>query len=367
MQVYLVGGAVRDELLGRPVTERDWVVVGATPADLERQGYRLVGREFPVFLHPQSNEEYALARLERKTGAGYRGFATEFSPGVSLEQDLMRRDLTINAMARADDGTLIDPYGGRADLEHRLLRHVSPAFAEDPVRVLRVARFAARFAGLGFTVAPATRALMQGMVRDGEVAALVPERVWREMERALAEPTPEAFFDTLKDCEALPVVLPELRWNDADRAALHSAIRQSPDVGVRFAALLAATAVPQIQALCERLHVPNPHRELALLAARLGDGLDGVPGLQAPALLELLESADAFRRPERFAKLLLARGSRGGTLPARALLADAAAAAGEVTLAPDRMRSLHGPEIAAALRAARIERLERLQSERRRS
>ena len=201
MQVYLVGGAVRDELLGLVAAERDWVVVGATPEQLQQAGYRAVGREFPVFLHPDTHEEYALARVERKTGPGYRGFETRFSPEVTLHQDLQRRDLTINAMARAPDGTLIDPYGGRNDLEQRLLRHVSPAFVEDPVRILRVARFAARLAALGFRLAPETAALMHRMVDNGEINSLVSERVWREMQRALGEARPEVFFDVLQDCE----------------------------------------------------------------------------------------------------------------------------------------------------------------------
>src|ERR1700689_1984803 len=197
MQVYLVGGAVRDELLGLSAPERDWVVVGATPEELQRAGYRAVGREFPVFLHPETSEEYALARLERKTGPGYRGFETRFSPDVTLEQDLQRRDLTINAMARGLDGTLIDPYGGQRDLKLRLLRHVSPAFVEDPVRILRVARFAARLQALGFTLAPETRELLRLMVANGEVNALVPERVWREMQRALGAADPAGSFAIL--------------------------------------------------------------------------------------------------------------------------------------------------------------------------
>jgi tRNA nucleotidyltransferase (CCA-adding enzyme) len=367
MQVYLVGGAVRDELLGRPVTERDWVVVGATPEEMERLGFRPVGREFPVFLHPQTKEEYALARLERKTGAGYHGFVTEFSPDVSLEQDLMRRDLTINAMARSAEGELIDPHGGRNDLTLRQLRHVSAAFVEDPVRVLRVARFAARFAGLGFQIAPGTLALMQAMVANGEVAALVPERVWREMERALTEATPEAFFDTLRDCEALRVVLPELHWDAGDRQALQAAAGFTPDGSVRFAALMAGTAVPMIEALCERLRVPNPYRELALLCARLKDRIQGAAGSDAAGLLDLLESADAFRRAERFDRLLLACAARSSAPAAQVLLQDAAAVVRGVSLAPERMQGRAGSEIAAALRVARIERLERLQSERRRS
>src|SRR5215469_15268121 len=210
MQVYLVGGAVRDRLLGRPVKERDWVVVGATPEELERQGFVPVGREFPVFLHPQTHEEHALARLERKVGPGYRGFTTQFAPGVTLEEDLRRRDLTINAMAEDQHGALIDPYGGRADLEARLLRHVSEAFVEDPVRILRVARFAARFAGLGFRIADETFALMRRIVAAGEARTLVPERVWQETERALAAAQPEVFFGTLRACGALAVIFPEI-------------------------------------------------------------------------------------------------------------------------------------------------------------
>src|ERR1700729_457594 len=210
MQVYLVGGAVRDRLLGRAVGERDWVVVGATPAELTAQGYTPVGKDFPVFLHPQSKEEYALARQERKVAPGYHGFTTVFSPDVTLAEDLQRRDLTINAMAEDAGGLIVDPYGGQRDLEARLLRHVSAAFVEDPVRVLRVARFAARFGARGFTVAPETQELMQEMVRSGEINALVPERVWAETERALGEARPELFFSTLRECGALEVIFPEI-------------------------------------------------------------------------------------------------------------------------------------------------------------
>src|SRR3954469_11496489 len=203
MQVYLVGGAVRDRLLGREVSERDWVVVGATPAELESAGYIPVGRDFPVFLHPRTKEEHALARLERKVAPGYRGFATEFSPNVTLDDDLRRRDLTINAMAEDAAGKLFDPYGGKRDLDARLLRHVSEAFVEDPVRILRVARFAARYAPLGFTIAPETLALMRSMVEAGEADALVAERVWAETEKALGEPRPDVFVSVLRDCGAL--------------------------------------------------------------------------------------------------------------------------------------------------------------------
>jgi tRNA nucleotidyltransferase (CCA-adding enzyme) len=367
MQVYLVGGAVRDELLGRSATERDWVVVGSTPADMELAGYRPVGREFPVFLHPQTNEEYALARLERKTGPGYRGFATQFSPAVTLEEDLRRRDLTINAMARSPEGTLIDPYGGRDDLQARQLRHVSAAFVEDPVRVLRVARFAARFAELGFQVASETRALMHAMVANGEVAALVPERVWQELERALRESRPEVFFDTLQDCGALAVLLPELHWDGPARDALRVAVTLSIDGTARFAALSAGSAEPALTILCERLRAPNPYRELALLCVRLKDRIAQASALDGAGLLELLESADAMRRPERFERLLCACSARGAPSATASLLRAAALTAAEVALPQDRMAQLSGPGIAAALRSARIERLARLQSERRRS
>ena len=373
MQVYLVGGAVRDEMLGRTVTERDWVVVGATPEEMQRLGYQAVGREFPVFLHPQTKEEYALARLERKTGPGYRGFVTEFSAHVTLEQDLQRRDLTINAMARSADGTLIDPYDGRSDLQRRQLRHVSPAFAEDPVRVLRVARFAARFAESGFKVADATLALMRQMAANGEVAALVPERVWREMERALAESTPESFFDTLADCGALPIVLPELRWRAQDREALRAAARATAQASameqasVRFAAIMSGTALADIERLCERLRVSNPLRELALLCARLQPRIDEALQCEPAGLLALLEDADAFRRPERFDRLLLSAAARAPGNEGLSLLREAAAAAACVTLPSALMHELKGAAIAAALRTARLERLEALQSERRRS
>jgi tRNA nucleotidyltransferase (CCA-adding enzyme) len=368
MQVYLVGGAVRDELLGLTATERDWVVVGATPDELARAGYRAVGREFPVFLHPASSEEYALARLERKTAPGYRGFETQFSPEVTLEQDLQRRDLTINAMARAADGTLIDPYGGQRDLERRLLRHVSPAFVEDPVRVLRVARFAARLAALGFKLAPETGELMRRMVANGEINALVPERVWREMQRALGEANPEVFFDILKDCGALAVLLPEVDWHQPARQALRHAARISAERSMRFAALLADTEPAAIAALCERLRVPNDYRELALLTARLHTRIAGADALDPAGVLELLEAADAFRRPERFELLLRAAQARSGADDTvHAALAVALVTAAGVTVPREQLAQLRGLAIAAAYRAARIERLQQLQSERRKS
>jgi tRNA nucleotidyltransferase (CCA-adding enzyme) len=355
MQVYLVGGAVRDELLGRPVHERDWVVVGATPEQLEQAGYRPVGREFPVFLHPQSHEEYALARLERKTGPGYRGFVTEYSPDVTLEQDLLRRDLTINAIARDPNGTLIDPYDGVRDLEQRTLRHVSPAFVEDPVRILRVARFGARFASLGFRVAPETDALMGEMVRNGEVKALVPERVWRETERALGEANPEVFFDILERSAALYVLFPGLSWSDDDRLALMRATQLSSDGAVRLAALTASVAPKELAGLSERLRAPVEYRDVARLAASTWTTLRGVQGTDpAEKLLKLFEQGDAFRRRERFDKVLLAvqaRGSIDARIPAML------SAVCEIALEPDQMSAMKGLDIARALRAARLDRL----------
>jgi tRNA nucleotidyltransferase (CCA-adding enzyme) len=364
MHVYLVGGAVRDELLGRPVTERDWVVVGASPEEMQRLGYRAVGRDFPVFLHPQTHEEYALARRERKVGPGYRGFTTQFSTDVTLEQDLQRRDLTINAIARDAHGRLIDPFGGQRDLQARSLRHVSEAFVEDPVRILRVARFAARFASLGFSVAPDTLLLMRRMVDNGEVRSLVPERLWREVSRALAEPTPEACFDLLQECGALVVLMPELHWPSSARPALRTAAQLSADAGVRFAALLGSSPPAQINALCERLRVPTDYRELAVLNAGWAAGLIDAAEASAAALLSLLEKADAYRRGARFEQLLLAaeatlngQGAGDGT-PARARgaaqrLREARSVSASVTLPPEQLQGLAGPQIAGAMRAAR--------------
>jgi len=289
VKFYSVGGAVRDELLGLPVQDKDYVVVGATPEEMVRLGFKPVGKDFPVFLHPETHEEYALARTERKSGRGYKGFKVYASPEVTLEEDLKRRDLTINAMAKAEDGTLIDPFGGKSDLEAGVLRHVSEAFAEDPVRILRVARFAARF---GFRVADETLALMTKMVYSGETDYLVPERVWQEFSRGLAEPHPELMFDVLHRCGFLRKAFPELKsWPKSF----------SGSVAVRFALLAWPLREPEVNALCERLRAPNEVRELALAACRNRTALrSSTP----QALLELLKRADAFRRPERFAELL---------------------------------------------------------------
>jgi len=307
MQIYTVGGAVRDEMLGLPVQDRDYVVVGATPEEMVKQGFRPVGRDFPVFLHPQTHEEYALARTERKTAPGYHGFTFHAAPDVTLEEDLQRRDLTINAMARDADGRLFDPYHGADDLGEGILRHVSPAFAEDPVRILRVARFAARF---DFTVAPETQALMVQMVQDGEADALVAERVWQELAKGLMEKTPSAMFAILRDCGALARVLPQLdslydegRADEA-MAALDAAAAATLSLDVRFAALLRALEPEAVDALCTRLRAPAGCRDLALLAARHGNALADGAELDAEELVQVLDAGDAWRRPERFRELI---------------------------------------------------------------
>jgi len=316
---YVVGGAVRDELLGLPVKDRDYVVVGSTPEEMVRQGFKPVGKDFPVFLHPATHEEYALARTERKSGRGYKGFKVHASPEVTLEEDLKRRDLTVNAMARAEDGTLIDPFGGKQDLENGVLRHVSDAFAEDPVRILRVARFAARF---GFKVADETLKLMKEMVDSGEADYLVPERVWREFARGLAEPHPEVMFEVLERSGFLGKAFPELKsWPK----------RFAGSVPVRFAVLTWPLSESQIEALSERLRAPNEVRELALTASRNKAALSGST---PEKLLGLLKGADAFRRPERFDELLeAARLAEPGIDTARierALRAAAALDAGAI-------------------------------------
>ena len=341
MDTYLVGGAVRDEILDYPFTERDWVVVGATPQQMLDAGYRQVGSDFPVFLHPQTKEEYALARMERKTAPGYKGFSVHAAPDVTLEQDLERRDLTINAIARDDQGRLIDPFDGAGDIERRQLRHVSPAFSEDPVRILRVARFAARYAHLGFTVADETLSLMREMVAAGEVDALVPERVWQETVKALSEKTPVQFVEVLRACGALARILPELDrlWGvpqpeehhpEIDTGVhimmvLEQACRLSESALVRFAALvhdLGKGTTPEeewprhieheargadiVLEVCERLRVPNDYRDLAERTARFHLHYHRALELKPSTLVKTLEQLDAFRKPERFELFLLA-------------------------------------------------------------
>lgn len=399
MKIFLVGGAVRDRLLGRQPHEHDYVVVGAMPDDLVALGYRPVGKDFPVFLHPTTGEQYALARTERKTGPGYYGFETRFSPDVTLEDDLGRRDLTINAMAQDEDGTLVDPHGGRADIETRVLRHVSAAFVEDPLRVLRVARFAARFAPLGFTIAPETMELMRGIVSTGEMSALVPERVWTETERALGEDRPTVYFEVLRNCGALAALFPEIaaldgvpqppKWHPEIDTGLHTmqalevAASLSPDTTVRFAALvhdLGKGLTPRelwprhlgheeagarlIEGFCARLRVPNEHRDLAVLVARHHAKVHRAAELRPATVLELLEATDAFRREERFDRLLLAceadaRG-RGPELrvapyPQARLLRQARDAAAGVRLDPAFIAISTGPVIAERVRAGRVE------------
>ena len=403
MKIYQVGGCVRDELLQRAVHDRDWVVVGATPEQMAAAGFRAVGRDFPVFLHPDTHEEYALARTERKTAPGYHGFAFHADPGVSLEQDLLRRDLTINAMARDTDGTLIDPYGGQRDLQARVLRHVSPAFAEDPVRILRLARFAARLPD--FSVAPDTLALMQSMVAAGEVDALVAERVWQELSKGLQEGHPSRMLEVLRACGALARLLPEVDrlWGVPQRADYHpeidtgahlllvldmAATLRTP-LAVRYACLThdlgkgttpadilprhlghEGRSVQLARTLSQRLRVPGDCAELAELVAREHGNIHRSATLDAAATLRLLERCDAFRKPERFALALQAcecdaRGRLGlAQQPypqGRALLAALARACSIDTAAVAAHaieRGLTGPRIAQAIHQARIEALQ---------
>jgi len=351
VKAYVVGGAVRDELLGQPVADRDWVVVGATPEQMVAAGYRPVGKDFPVFLHPRTQEEYALARTERKSGRGYKGFTVYAAPDVTLEDDLARRDLTINAMAKDEAGRLVDPFGGARDLEARMLRHVSEAFTEDPVRILRVARFAARFA---FSIAPETMALMRRMVEAGEVEDLVAERVWQEFARGLTEPHPVRMFAALADCGALVRLMPELVPSRETLAALERAAAAAAPLRVRFALLAWRASEPALQALVARLRVPNEERELAITACRCKQALLAVPHAAAAELLELLKRADALRRPERLADLLMvARLAEPGldlARAARALAAATAVDAGAIA------RTASSPqEIARQIDAARLE------------
>jgi len=398
MKTYLVGGAVRDRLLGLPVLERDWVVVGATPAELSALGYRSVGKDFPVFLHPDTKEEHALARTERKTAKGYHGFEFHAEPGVTLEDDLRRRDLTINAIAEDTDGRLVDPYGGAQDIEARVLRHVSPAFSEDPVRVLRASRFAARFAPLGFTIAPETLRLMRDMVESGEVDALVPERVWQETLKALNCARPSVYFEVLRDCGALDKVFPELarlwgvpqpaKWHPEIDTGVHvmmvldQAARLSKDPTVRYAALThdlgkgttskdilphhyghEERSVKLVEALCERLRTPKEFRELAVIVAKQHGLVHKAEEIRSDTLLKLLESVDAFRRPERFELFLLAceadhRGRTGledTPFPQADYLRRALSAARQVTTESLDTAKLKGAEIGEQLKKRRLE------------
>lgn len=302
MKIYLVGGAVRDELLGLPIKEKDWVVVGATPSDMLKKRFRQVGKDFPVFLHPETNEEYALARKERKIGRGYTGFDFDVSENVTLEEDLKRRDFTINAIAKTERGEMIDPYHGQNDLKEKILRHVSPAFSEDPVRILRAARFLARFAQVGFSIADETMTLMRKMVASGEVDALVSERVWKEWERTLLEKNPEKFFEVLSECGALSILFPE----KVDVLSLIKAAQISSDPEIRFAVLFHDYSPPVFQTLCERYRIPNAYRELSVLIIKYVIDYKKCFEKNPDTIFQLFQSVDAFRREERFKKFLLA-------------------------------------------------------------
>lgn len=406
MKRYLVGGAVRDALLGLPVGDRDWVVVGATQPEMEAAGYRAVGRDFPVFLHPETREEHALARTERKSGRGYRGFVVDASPTVTLEQDLQRRDLTVNAMAQDETGRLIDPWGGRRDLQARVLRHVSPAFAEDPLRVLRVARFAARFAPLGFTVADETLELMRSIVAAGELETLAQERVWKETERALMSARPSVCFETLRAVGALAVLMPEIdrlfgvpqtaRYHpEVDTGvhvmmALDHAAAIAAPLPVRVAVLLhdlgkGATpadrlpshvghegrGVPLVETFCERLRLPAALRALALAVCREHLNVHRAPELRPATLLRLLDALQAFRDGDFFEHALIAclcdaRGRLGMEqvdYPAQHYLRAARDAAAAVTARDAMAGGAEGPRIGRELKRLRVAALTQLREE----
>ncbi|NRA69481.1 MAG: multifunctional CCA addition/repair protein [Gammaproteobacteria bacterium] len=351
MEIFLVGGAVRDKLLNIAVKDRDWVVVGATPRQLLDQHYQQVGKDFPVFLNPNTKEEYALARTERKSGHGYTGFDCYSAPDVTLEDDLIRRDLTINAIAQAPNGDLVDPFNGQQDLNNKVLRHVSPAFSEDPLRVLRVARFAARFSHLGFTIAPETLALMQQLAQQGELAHLTPERVWSEMAKALDSQSPQVFFEVLRQCQALTVLLPEIdqlfgvpnpaKWHPEIDSGIHTlmvveqAAKLTNDPVIRFAALVhdlgkantpehkwpshhghGQSGLPLIKQLCQRLRVPNLQQELALLVSDHHCKIHRCDEMRKDTIIKLFDKLDVWRKPQRYHQFLLtceadARGRLG--------------------------------------------------------
>jgi tRNA nucleotidyltransferase (CCA-adding enzyme) len=397
VEIYLVGGAVRDKLLGLPVKEQDWVVLGETPESMVRQGFRPVGKDFPVFLHPETHEEYALARTERKTAPGYKGFTVHAAPDVSLEQDLIRRDLTINAMALTPQGQLIDPYGGQQDLEHRVFRHVSPAFAEDPVRILRIARFAARYAHLGFTLADETRVLMQTMVTAGEVDHLVSERVWAELFKALNEKTPSAFFHTLIACSALAKIFPEIHClfgipqpekhhPEIDTGihtllCLEQAALLSPSPEVRFSALVhdlgkGVTAkanwphhyghetlgLPVLENLCDRLHAPNSFKSLAMQVMQYHTHSHRAFELRASTITDMLAALGAFKPNPKLPEFLQAckadakgrTGLENTPYPQAEFLSGAARAAASVDTSIILNGELKGAHIGEAIRRARI-------------
>ncbi len=395
MNIYLVGGAVRDRLLGLPDSDRDWVVTGATPEDLTARGYRQVGNDFPVFIHPETGEEYALARTERKSSPGYGGFSVCFDPAITLEQDLQRRDLTINAIAQDEEGALIDPYGGQGDLKARVLRHISPAFSEDPLRVLRVARFASRFHREGFSVAPETMALMRSLSQSGELEHLTPERVWQETCRALMESSPEIYVRVLRECDALRIVFPEIDalFGVPQRADYHPEVdtgehlllclQQSAHMGLSLPARVAvllhdlgkgitpadvlpshrgheSAGVPLVERLCARMRASRQERELAVLVCREHLLCHTVFKLRDQTVLKLLERADVTRRPDRFEDFLSAceadaRGRLGlqqQHYPQASYLRDVSEAVRAVR--PETTEGLTGSQIQRALRDAKV-------------
>ncbi|MFA6163476.1 MAG: multifunctional CCA addition/repair protein [Methylobacter sp.] len=397
MEIYLVGGAVRDKLLRLPVKEQDWVVLGETPESMVSKGFRPVGKDFPVFLHPQSHEEYALARTEKKTAPGYKGFIVHASPDVTLEQDLIRRDLTINAMAMTPQGQIIDPYGGQHDLAQRIFRHISPAFAEDPVRILRVARFAARYNHLGFTLAEETRELMQSMVNAGEVDYLVPERVWAELFKALSEKSPSAFFYTLKDCAALNKIFPEIHqlfgvpqpesYHPEIDTGIHSmlcleqAALLSPNPEVRFAALVhdlgkglspkehwphhyghETSGLPILEKMCDRLRIPNSFKSLALQVMQYHTHCHRAFELRASTITDMLASLGAYKQTNKLPEFLLAceadakgrTGFENTPYPQAELLSGATKAAASVNTSSILNSELKGSQIGEAIRRLRI-------------
>lgn len=398
MKIYLVGGAVRDQLLGLPIVERDWIVVGSSVEAMLAQGYQLVGKDFPVFLHPETKEEYALARTERKTGLGYKGFVCHASPDVTLEEDLLRRDLTINAIAMDDNGCFIDPHNGIHDLKEKKLRHVSSAFEEDPIRLLRIARFCARFHHYGFYIAPETMELMRNMVRKGEMQACVPERIWKECECSLSERNPVLFFKTLRECGALAILFPEIdalfgipnppKWHPEIDSGWHTmmvleqATLLSDSSAVRFCALVhdlgkACTdwmhwpshhghddaGIEKIKALAQRLKLPKHYEQMGILTSRFHTSIHKSKELSPAGLLKLFETMDAFRRPERFFDILLAckadaRGRPGHENDAYSsmdYLKSMLALVRQVSVRPLIERGLMGLALAQALHQARVE------------
>lgn len=398
MQIYLVGGAVRDQLLGLESKDKDWLVVGSSPKEMLDKGFYQVGQDFPVFLHPASQEEYALARKERKQGHGYTGFSCDSSASVTLEEDLLRRDLTINAMAQTEDGSIIDPYGGQSDLQNKLLRHVSPAFSEDPLRVLRVARFAARFKRLGFKVAPETRELMQHISASGELDHLVAERVCQETLRALQEPAPSYFFEVLRETSALKVLYPEIdalfgipqpeKYHPEIDCGIHTmmvleqAARLSDSLEIRFASLVhdlgkaltdpknwphhyghETLGLKPIKALCTRTRIPNPLKELALLVSEYHTHIHRALELKAETALKVLKNCDAFRRPQRFEAILTcakadARGRTGYediSYPQADYFRQALADALKIEAKPFVLQGFKGKELGEKIDSARIQ------------